>query len=487
MVLSISGGNYMGNTISLSGTQIFQTFSCREQQENEEIFHQITPEELAQTIEKASNCEETYALLSIERRKQFLQELMLLLEEHRPTLIAQFIKESSLTEERGNSELTRSITQIQTYLDFISKENWNQVSEEEFNQTSYQKKLFPIGTVVVFGASNFPFAYSTLGGDVISALAAGNPVIYKANPYHAGVSELSAQLILKAAKRAHLPDGVFSLVQGNEYWIGEHLLRDERIHAVGFTGSIKGGVALLNYAKKRTTPIPVFCEMGSLNPTFIMESALINRMDELIERLSFAILNDAGQFCTKPGLIFVEGTKAKEFIDRMKVIFQNSAPIPMLHPTIYDSYQRLIQQFEPQQLTTNKLSTVSYHASPTLCVMTLENFMQSDIAKEEVFGPFSVIVQCDDINATKEAMRMIGGHLTASVWSETEISEEWLYLLSKNVGRVIKNGVSTGVAVIDSMHHGGNFPATSDARFTAVGKDAIYRFLKPVTWQGVKS
>lgn len=483
MELTITGANYIGATSTKSGLKTFHTFSCRHQQENKAVFHQITEDELETVFQKAAECAQPYALSSIERRRQFLQEIIHLLEEHRNTLVRQFCEESSLLAERANVELTRTQKQIKTYIDAISGEKWDCVSSEFSDGISFEKKLFPFGPVVVFGASNFPFAYSTIGGDVASALAAGNPVIYKANPFHAGVSEMVTQIILKAAKRAFLPDGVFSLVQGEDYWIGGKLLKDERVQAVGFTGSVRGGVALLNYAKERVTPIPVFCEMGSLNPTFIFKDALENRLDEMVEKLSFAIQNDAGQFCTKPGLIFVEGDKATSFIDKMKTQFESANAIPMLHPSIYEVYEKLSAAFDSKDVFQNTQEAPKYSVKPKLMVITFEQFLASKIAKEEVFGPFSIIVTCANTFEMKQGATSIGGHLTASFWTAETLSEEWLYWASKTVGRVVLNGVSTGVQVIDSMHHGGNFPATSDCRFTAVGKDAIYRFLQPVTIQ----
>ncbi len=484
MQLSITGANYIGQKNSQSGSTTFKTFSCRSQKENDAVFHSISEDELEEVLQKAADCSQAYALSSIERRRQFLHEIIHLLEEHRTTLVHQFCEESSLLVDRADVELTRTQKQIKTYIDVISRENWEVVSNEVVNGVSFEKKHFPLGAVVVFGASNFPFAYSTIGGDVASALAAGNPVIYKANPFHAGVSEMVTQIILKAAKRAFLPDGVFSLVQGGDYWIGEKLLKDERVKAVGFTGSVRGGVALLNYAKERTIPIPVFCEMGSLNPTFIFKDALDSRMDEMVEKLAFAIKNDAGQFCTKPGLIFVEGEKAKTFIAKVQAEFETAAAIPMLHPSIYEAYMRLSATFEKYTIIQNPQEALKYSAKPTLAVLSFEEFLASKEAKEEVFGPFSVIVTCSDTNEMKQGASIIGGHLTASFWTEETLSEEWLYWAGKSVGRIIRNGVPTGVEVIDSMHHGGNFPATSDSRFTAVGKDAIYRFLQPVTLQG---
>lgn len=484
MNVSIAGVNYIGYTAAKSGTHIFQTFSCEHQTSNDEQFAQIVASELEAILEIANQAESVYSVMSIENRKGFLKELMDLLEVHRDVLVSQFCKESSLSEKRANAELTRSKVQIQTYLDFISQPNWSRISDEYSNGVYYEKKMFPIGTVLVFGASNFPFAYSTIGGDVISALAAGNPVIYKANPFHAGVSEMCAQIILKAAKKNHLPDGVFSLVQGEDYWIGEKLVKDERVKAVGFTGSIKGGVALLNYAKERVTPIPVFCEMGSLNPTFIFNDALENKLEELVRKLSFAITNDAGQYCTKPGLIFVDKNKGVAFEKAMGNVFEKMEPIPMLHPSIYQSYQRLIGEFSSYKSYLNA-NAKAFYATPMFVVMTLEEFKNSLVAKEEVFGPFSILVTCESEEDMKQAMKQLTGQLTASFWTDKEISEEWMYLATNKVGRIVKNGVSTGVAVIGAMHHGGSFPATSDSRFTAVGKDAINRFLHAVTIQVV--
>lgn len=487
MDLSIKGTNFLGYLPSQKGTQTFSTFSCRYQKSNEEVFHQITESELEIALEKASAASEKYALAPIEKRRNFLREIIALLEEHRTLLVQQFSKESSLSEDRGNVELARTQAQIQTYLDFISRKDWNLLHSQELNGVSFEKRLCPIGPVVVFGASNFPFAYSTVGGDVASALASGNPVIYKANPFHAGLSEMVAGIVLQAAENNDLPDGVFSLVQGNDYWIGETLLKDERVKAVGFTGSVRGGEALLNYAKERKTPIPVFCEMGSLNPVFIFKDAFEGRTKEMVEKLSSAIKNDGGQFCTKPGLLFIEERGSEMFINAMRDEFTSAAAVPLLHPSIYNSFLKLSSVFDRFPVYRVEATAPEYSVYPQLTEMTAKEFSAFPAAKEEVFGPFSTIVKCADESEMKACFETIGGHLAASVWTDQSLSEEWMYLLSSRVGRIIKNGVSTGVAVIDSMHHGGNFPSTSDSRFTAVGKDAIYRFLQPVTLQNFKS
>lgn len=487
MDLSIKGTNFLGYLPSQKGTQTFSTFSCRYQKSNEELFYQITGSELEIALEKASAASEKYALISIAKRRDFLKDIITLLETHRTLLIHQFCKESSLSENRGNTELTRTQGQIQTYLDFILREDWNLLHSEELNGIFFEKRLYPVGPVVVFGASNFPFAYSTIGGDVASALAAGNPVIYKANPFHAGLSEMVAAIIVDAAQKNDLPDGVFSLIQGNDYWIGEKLLKDERVKAVGFTGSVRGGEALLNYAKERQTPIPVFCEMGSLNPVFIFKDAFEGRTKEMVEKLSFAIKNDGGQFCTKPGLLFIEEKGSEIFLKSLHAEFTSAEAVPLLHPSIYQSFLKLTSKFTSYSNYTSSLIAPEYSVFPLLIEMNADEFLASAAAKEEVFGPFSIIVKCADASEMKVCFETIGGHLTASFWTEETLSEDWMYLLSSRVGRIIKNGVSTGVAVIDSMHHGGNFPSASDSRFTAVGKDAIYRFLQPVTLQNFKS
>lgn len=488
MNLTVSGVNFIGFTESKTGENVFHTFSCRLQKENEEVFHQVTEEEIERILSLSEKAAMSYPMVSIQNRRAFLQTIIDLLEENRAILIQQFCKESSLTADRAAIELSRTQTQIRTYLDFISKSEWDNVGREVVNSLYFRKQLFPLGTTVVFGASNFPFAYSTIGGDTASALAAGNPVVYKANPYHAGVSEMIARIILKAAKKNHLPDGIFSMVQGAAYWIGEKLVKDPRVKAVGFTGSVRGGNALLEYGKQRKEPIPIFCEMGSLNPTFIFKDALEDKMDEMVDKLSFAIQNDAGQFCTKPGLIFVEGAKSEEFIRKMAAKFQETKPFPMLHPMIYNAFEKLRTPFSAyRSFYGQQKEVLENYAVSQLVVMSFDEFCQSQEAKEEVFGPFSIIIQCKDSDEMKLGVKQLKGNLTASYWTDRALQEEWMYFFTQKVGRIIHNGVPTGVLVIDSQHHGGNFPSTSDSRFTAVGKDAIYRFMQPVTFQEHKT
>lgn len=478
----IEGVNFIGFEASKLGNQTFQTFSCRQQISNEEIFTQITSKELANTIEKAARSYGVYRQIPIQIRIDFLVEITKLLDENRSELVVQYCKESSLTSERGNTELSRTITQLNTYIDYISKKDWEIISSEDYNGQFFQKKWTSLGPIVVFGASNFPFAYSTIGGDTASALAAGNPVIYKANPFHAGLSELVAKIILNAAKIHGIPDGVFSLVQGNEHWIGEQLLKDERVKAVGFTGSIKGGEALLDYAKTRKKPIPVFCEMGSLNPVFIFDDLSNSQLVDATQKLVDAVMTDGGQFCTKPGLIFITRTQFDKVQSVWEKLFAESKPFPLVHKSIFESYSKHINS-RVDYFNIASEQSIEGFASPTLMLVNQQEFIKDKQLQEEVFGPYTLLIICENELVFDDCVDQLDGQLTASFWSNKMPEQIFMDKLIERAGRIIQNGVSTGVAVIDSMQHGGGYPASSDARFSAVGKDAIYRFMKPVSLQ----
>lgn len=491
--MQISGENIIGFSKSSLGSETFQTFNSAQNKKNQTLYFHATKDEVIAAMNLAERAFPQYAQKPIEERIAFLNRICDLLLENQQELIQQYVLETSLSFERGETELKRTCLQIKTFLKVIEAEDWPVQSEETAdNGVYFQKRFSPLGPVVVFGASNFPFAYSTMGGDAASALVAGCPVVVKSHPMHAGTGFLVGQLIVQAAIETGMPDGVFSNVNATENWVGEMLVKHPSTKAVAFTGSIKGGMALLDYAQSRKDPIPVFCEMGSLNPVFLFPSAIETKGTSIANELVQAITKDSGQFCTKPGLLFLVDNEASEsFIQRLFEAINIKPALPMLGPSIFKGFQKGVNAMERKEAIksrdTSNENQIENFGSPILNVITWKEFQISNVWQEEVFGPYALLILCKEVSDFEEVAHFISGQLTATIWAESsELNEQQalLFEIQRKVGRVIFNGVPTGVQVIDSMHHGGTSPATTDPRYSAVGKDAIYRFLKSISFQG---
>ncbi|TFF34321.1 aldehyde dehydrogenase (NADP(+)) [Mucilaginibacter psychrotolerans] len=400
-----------------------------------------------------------------------------------------------LTGERG-----RTTGQLNMYANLLEEGSWVDAvvdtaipDRTPLPRVDIRKMLVPIGPAVVFGASNFPMAFSVAGGDTVSALAAGCPVVVKAHPAHPGASALVAEVIMQAAKKHNLPDGVFSHLFDDGYTVGETLVKHPKTKIVTFTGSLKGGMALVKMARERDEPIPVFAEMGSINPVILLPQALQNRAEELAKTYGESITMSAGQFCTNPGLLLAVKS---EGLDRFKaalgsaIVNVNSAT--MLTAGICSNYQKLSKERMGSDEVvvigkSEKLNTES--ANQALAVVSeiaASDFLADEKFKEEVFGPYSMLVVADDVAQLETVIGSLQGQLTATIMAEREelaMYETMIDKLSAIAGRVILNGPPTGVEVGNAMQHGGPFPATSDSRFTSVGTGAIKRFVRPVAWQ----
>lgn len=491
--MQISGANIIGNTESSLGSKTFQTFNPVENKSNETSFYEAVASEVQQAIELAEKAFPIYTQKPVADRIAFLRRVIALLLENKDELIRQYVLETGLSAPRAETELKRTRVQIETFLKVIDNENWPIQSEETAeNGTYFQKRFTALGPVIVFGASNFPFAYSTIGGDAASALTAGCPVIVKSHSMHAGTGYLVGKLIIQAADETGMPNGVFSNLQIKDHQLTAMLVKHPFTKAVAFTGSIPGGMALVKYAQERPDPIPVFCEMGSLNPVFLFPSAVKSKAAQIVSEFVNAITNDSGQFCTKPGLFFfVENENSNQLIETFFNQINSKPALPMLAPSIFQNFKKGSEMKEKSNaLKSREIDDVNAkenYGSPLLNVISFEDFRKSDIWQEEVFGPYAVIVRCKKVEDFIEVAKMITGQLTATIWSEdSELKQQeaLLFEIQRKVGRIIFNGVPTGVQVTDSMHHGGSFPATTDARFSAVGKDAIFRFLKSISFQG---
>jgi alpha-ketoglutaric semialdehyde dehydrogenase len=356
-----------------------------------------------------------------------------------------------------------------------------------------RRMLIPLGPVIVFGSSNFPLAFSVAGGDTASALAAGNPVIVKAHRAHPGTSELVASAVVKAIETCGLPPGVFSMLHGSGAEVGTALVRHPLAKAAGFTGSRTAGRALFNAAAARPEPIPVFAEMSSLNPVFLLSGALSERFNQIAEGLKNSMTMGVGQFCTKPGLVFaVGGEDLQEFAQALASGIRAVAPATMLHPGICDSYNKGVETLNRVPgvvvLATaeTEADSTKTHGASVVFATDAENFLKHPELQEEVFGPAALIVDVPDVKALTDVARRLEGQLTATIHGNADdiaAASELIAVLERKAGRLLVNGYPTGVEVCPSMHHGGPYPATTDERFTSVGTAAIQRFVRPVCYQ----
>ncbi len=438
-----------------------------------------------------------YRKFSLQQRAQFMRTIATRLTEAAPDLLKMSMEETHLPEARLRSELTRTVFQLNSYADFCEKGSWLDAridtadTSRNPSRPDLRKTLTPLGPVIIFGASNFPFAYSTAGGDTACAFAAGCPVIVKAHPAHAQTSELVAACILAAAKACKMPEGIFAHVQGASFETGKALVTHPLTKAVGFTGSFNGGKALFDWANQRPEPIPVFAEMGSVNPVFLFPEKLSTAAHDIASMYADSITQSVGQFCTNPGLIIgIEGKDLQQFIQALGENIRKIPPGTMLHPGIAKAYQEkraaaLIQE-GVSKIAESDTAAGNNQGVPTIASVTGAHFFGNPLLHQEVFGPYSLVVRCRDIREMTEVALHLEGQLTTSlIATEQDILQHTpLVEAIKNIGgRFIMNGVPTGVTVALSMQHGGPFPATTDPRFTSVGADGIKRFARPIVYQ----
>lgn len=407
--------------------------------------------------------------------------------------------ETALPVPRLQSELKRTAGQLNLFADVLEEGSWVNARIDEADRErkpiprpDIRSMLRPLGAVAIFGASNFPLAFSVAGGDTASALAAGNPVVVKAHPAHPGTSELVGKLVQKAVTDNDFPSGTFSLLFDAQIDVGISLVQHPAIKAVAFTGSGAGGQALIRLAAERPEPIPVYAEMGSTNPVFILSGAMRERGAQIAQSLQASFTLGSGQFCTKPGLVFVSEDQSAEFERTLQQNMGTLDPFVMLTDRIAANYKQAINQrlarAQAELIVGNNQSSETVGAKSDAAVfrVSLANFLGCPELGEEVFGPTTLLVHYGTEGDLLSAAEQLGGHLTATIHgTEEDLSraQEIIRVLETKVGRIIFNGFPTGVEVCHAMVHGGPFPATSDGRSTSVGTQAIWRFVRPVCYQ----
>jgi 2,5-dioxopentanoate dehydrogenase len=462
------------------------------------MFKDATISEINEVMSKAWSAFLQYRKFSLKQRAAFMRSIARALENSGDELIQTAMQETNLPEARLRNERTRTVFQLDSYADACERGDWLEARIDTANDSrtppkpDVRKMLVPLGPVVVFGASNFPFAYSTAGGDTASALAAGCPVVVKAHPAHAKTSEAVAQLILQAAAENKMPEGVFAHVHGASVEVGKALVTHDNTRAVGFTGSYLGGKALFDWGNQRKLPIPVFAEMGSINPVFLFPGKLKESAAELAKMYAGSITLGVGQFCTNPGLIIgPDGSDLQQFINILGEEIAKVAPGTMLHPGIAKGYkenrEKALSQKDVSTVAVSTTAAGDNQGLPTVASASGQAFLNNPVLHQEVFGPYSIVVRCKDLQEMQEVARQLEGQLTATLMAtEKDLRENAAVTeaIQDICGRFIVNGVPTGVEVCLAMHHGGPYPATTDSRFTSVGGDAIKRFARPLSYQG---
>lgn len=494
----ITGKNYVGKRLSGNGSKTYKTFNPLLNIENENEFFEASTEEINEAAFLAADAYITYNQKSGQEKAAFLNAIadgILALDD---TLIQTYCSESGLPEGRAKGERGRTIGQLRAFAALLEEGSWVDATIDTalpdrtpVPKPDLRKMLVPLGPVVVFGASNFPLAFSTAGGDTAAALAAGCPVIVKSHPMHAGTGELVASAIIKAAETTGMPNGVFSNLNSSGIEVGVQLVKHAAVKAVGFTGSIRGGRALFDLAAQRDEPIPVFAEMGSINPVIMLPEALENRTADLAKTYAGSITVGSGQFCTNPGLLLgIGGEELTHFIQNLSDEIVKIEPSCMLHPNIIGAYEKNKETALSQSglvVAADYGAEVSVnHARQAVVTVEGKTFLENTKLHHEVFGPFSMVVKCKNAKELQEIIANLEGQLTGTIISDNnEIAKypQVIAALQNRVGRIIFNGVPTGVEVCPSMQHGGPYPASTDSRFTAVGTQSIKRWVRPFSFQ----
>ncbi|GAB3995341.1 aldehyde dehydrogenase (NADP(+)) [Spirosoma daeguense] len=492
--------NFIGNEAVAGNGDFFQAFVPARHEYLPDEFSNVTNGQASQAVEKAVAAFPVYAKLTSAQRADFLTFIASEIEALGDELIEQAVLESGLPVARLTGERGRTTGQLRMFANVLREGSWVDArinpampDRQPLPRPDLRRMLVPLGPVVVFGASNFPLAFSVAGGDTASALAAGCPVIFKAHPSHPGTSSLVGKAIVSAAIKAGMPDGVFSLLHASNE-TAQELVANPEVKAVGFTGSRAGGMALLKIAQARPEPIPVYAEMSAVNPVVIFPGAIEKNAVAVASGLAASVTLGVGQFCTNPGLVFLfDSPQTEVFLETVAERIKTSAPATMLNAGICQAYQRGLQNSRVLPgvhiLAEAEVDaeTSRTEGRPTVLTTTAPLFLSSPALADEIFGPTTLIVVCHTEADMAQCVESLEGQLTATLYATSdEVSSsgfDWISLLQAKSGRVLFGGFPTGVEVSEAMTHGGPFPATSDSRTTSVGTGAILRFVRPFTYQ----
>ncbi|MCC6670689.1 MAG: aldehyde dehydrogenase (NADP(+)) [Planctomycetes bacterium] len=439
------------------------------------------------------------AAVGPERRAAFLRGIAAELLGLGDALLARAGRETALPPGRLMHERARTVRQLELFADVVAEGSWvdaridrGRPGPEPAARPDLRRMLVPLGPVAVFGASNFPLAFSVAGGDTASALAAGCPVVVKAHPYHPGTSELAGEAIARAAARAGLPEGTFALLHGRAHAVGAALVQHPAIAAVAFTGSERGGRALFDLAMRRPRPVPMYAEMGSSNPVFVLPGALAEGGAALAGRLAASVALGVGQFCTNPGLIVLpDDGGAAPFVAALAAALGACAPGTMVHRELAAGYARALAELRAIPGVHEVARAAAVQGAPAvapaaLLAMDATAWLAAPRAQAEVYGPATIVVRCASQAAMLAVAHALPGQLTASVHAgpgDEAAARALADVLATRAGRLVFAGVPTGVEVCAAMQHGGPYPASTDPRVTSVGTAALLRFVRPLCLQ----
>lgn len=488
----------MGGVAAVGGGEPFAAMDPITGSELEPIYREASTEQIDRACAAARDAALPFAASEPGMRARFLRTIADGIVALGDVLVQRVTAETALPAARVQSERGRTVNQLQLFAALLEDGSWVEARIDHADakrqpqpKPDVRRMLVPLGPVAVFGASNFPLAYSVAGGDTASAFAAGCPVIVKGHPAHPGTSELVGGVIAAAVKSLGLPAGTFSLLHGRSPATGGRLVLHGAIAAVGFTGSHQGGRALFDLAAGRPQPIPVFAEMGSVNPVFVLPNALAARGAQIAEQLAASATLASGQFCTSPGMVlWIGGAGAELFAAKLRERLGAASAGPTVHATIRAGYERALAEVQRLpvaiEATAATASTAATAVCPTLLRASADAVVAHARLRTEIYGPAVLAVPCAATTDLLAVARSLHGHLTATVHGagdDFEKHAELLAVLRTKVGRLIANGVPTGVEVCAAMVHGGPYPAATDARFSAVGTSAIQRWVRPVCWQ----
>jgi 2,5-dioxopentanoate dehydrogenase len=494
----LTGQSFIGSQRGAIGGAPIQAINPSTGQHLEPTYSSVSSAEVDRAVQLAAQAFLIFAATSGKAKAALLRRIADGLDAIQPQLAERAHLETALPMPRLLGEVTRTTGQLRLFASVVEEGSWVEAridpplpERKPLPRPGLRSMLRPLGPVVVFGASNFPLAFSAAGGDTASALAAGCPVIVKAHSAHPGTSELVATVIQQAVIESTLPEGVFSLLFGSGVEAGGALVRHPLVKAVTFTGSLGAGRILMDLAAARPHPIPCFTEMSSGNPVFILPGALQGGHDSLAQGLFNSFTLGAGQFCTKPGIVLLPNQpETAPFLARLSELVAQATPFTLLTAGISRDYARASSHRATQAtLAAHAPASDTAPACPAnaqIFTTTLEEFLLQPELSEEIFGPDTLLVHCQSPADYLHAAEALDGHLTATLLgSEADLAahSELIALLEQKAGRLIFNGFPTGVEVSHAMVHGGPYPATSDSRFTSVGTRSIYRFARPVCFQ----
>jgi NADP-dependent aldehyde dehydrogenase len=463
------------------------------------VYHSASVDDVDLAARLADDAFATYGKLSGADKARFLRHIAAAIEAITADLVERAHRETALPKPRLQGEVGRTVNQLRLFAQLVEEGSWAMAridpampDRKPLPRADIRSVLRPVGPVAVFGSSNFPFAFSVAGGDTASALAAGNPVVVKAHSAHPGTSEMVGQVINKSVKECGLPPGTFGLIFGSGSVVGSALVEHPSIKAVGFTGSLLAGRSLMQLAAARPEPIPCYMEMSSTNPLIVLPEALRTRAPQIAEGLFGSFTLGVGQFCTKPGLVFLPHDENADALVAGLVARVEQAPAsPMLTEGIYKSYKSLLAQ--RQQIRGVEVLALSspeqagsVNAPPALFQVSGSELLREPELAKEIFGPSALVIRYANRQELLALAHSLEGQLTATLHgTEADIAAhaDLIAVLERKAGRLIVNGFPTGVEVCHAMVHGGPYPATSDSRTTSVGTQAIYRFARPVCYQ----